>query len=298
MEKEIREKYIKAGKIAKEAKSVARKFLKDGVAIVEIAEKVEEFIRSKGGEPAFPLNISINDVAAHYTPDVNDDTVLKQGDLVKVDIGVHVDGYIADTAFTVCIGEKSHPLIDVAKATLEEFLKMVKPGMTVKQLSHFVESTIEKSGFKPIRNLAGHGLERYVPHAEPSIPNGAVNIETKLEKGMVIAMEVFVTDGAGWVKESYPALIYRYLQEKPVRLKESRMLLQIVRDEFHKLPFTKRWLVGRISPLKMNLAFSELISKGALYEYPLLKERNGGLVAQWEETFILDDKPTISTLLD
>ncbi|MCD6402827.1 MAG: type II methionyl aminopeptidase [Candidatus Aenigmarchaeota archaeon] len=298
MEETVLKKYLKAGEIAKKAKVLAMKMVEPGVKIIEIAERVENLIKEEGGKPAFPLNISINNVAAHYTPDINDTTVLKEGYLVKIDVGVHVDGYIADTAFTVCVGCETHKLIQAAKQTLEEFLKIVSPGKTVKELSEFVEKKVKEFGVNPVRNLAGHGLERYVQHAEPSIPNGGVNINTKLEKGKVIAMEIFTTDGIGFVKESYPSLIYRYVADKPVRLRESKVALRLARDEFEGMPFAKRWLANSIPLFKINLVLNELLSKGAIIDYPILKERSGGLVAQWEETIILEDEPIVTTKLE
>jgi len=294
MEKEILEKYVKAGEIAKECKKTARKMLKDGIKIIDIAEKVESLIRKMGATPAFPVNISVNEVAAHYTPDINDPYILRNGDLDKVDIVVMIDGYIADTAFSVMIGEKSNPLIDAAEKTLERFFKKVRPGKTVAELSELVENSIKEFGFNPVRNLAGHGLERYVQHAEPSIPNGKVNIQTELKEGQVIAMEVFVTNGVGWVKESYPILIYRYLQDKAVRMRESRIILEMSKNEFKGMPFAKRW-IKNISPTRLTLALNELVSKNAIIEYPILKEKSNGIVAQAEETVVLMKKPIITT---
>jgi len=297
MDREVLKKYVKAGEIAKECKKVAKGMVKDGVKIIDIAEKIESIIKKRKALPAFPLNISINEIAAHYTPDINDPYVLKNGDLVKIDIGVMVDGYIADTAFSVMVGEKRNPLIDATEKTLEKFLKEVRPGKTIAELSELVENSIKEFGFNPVRNLAGHGLERYVQHAEPSIPNGKVNIQTKLKEGQVIAMEIFATNGMGWVKESYPVLIYKYLQDKPVRMRESRIILELAKDEFRGMPFAKRWLTKVISPLRITLALNELVAKNAIVEYPILKEKSNGIVAQTEETVILMEKPIITTQL-
>lgn len=243
-------------------------------------------IKELGGKPAFPLNISVNEIAAHYTPDVNDSLVFKTDDLVKVDIGVHVNGYISDVAFTVCVGHKSHPLIETAEKALKEAVKLIKAGTKVREISEVVDETITNAGFEPVRNLSGHGLEQYVEHANPTIPNGKNSIETELKEGQAIAMEVFTTDGSGWVKDSRPILIYQFFQDKPVRLWEARKILEMSQTEFGKLPFCKRWITG-VSPIKMEMAVNQLLELEALQAHPILKEENDGLVAQAEETIIV-----------
>ena len=296
MEKEVLEKYKKAGEICKEAKELARKELKVGTKVLDLAEKIESFIKKKGVKPAFPVNISINDIAAHYSPDIDDETVIKEGDLVKIDIGVHVDGYIADSAFSVCVGEKSHVLITAAEETLKEVLKAIKPEVTVEELSTIIEEVVSSFDVNPIRNLAGHSLERYIQHGGLSIPNGKVPIKQKIKEGTAIGMEVFTTTGEGWVKESSPTLIYRFLRPVPVRLRTSRLIMGFIVDNFQTLPFAKRWL-RKIGPkASLELALRELVSKGAISEYPPLREKSGKPVAQAEETVIVLDKPVITTI--
>jgi len=287
MEKEILEKYKKAKQVSDEVKELARDLVKDGVKILEVAEKVEKRIKELGAKPAFPLNISINEIAAHYTPDIDDTTTLKEGDLVKIDIGTQVDGYIWDRAFTVCIGEKTHPLIEVSEKALEEALKLIKPGTKVCEISEVVEDTVLNYGFNPVRNLCGHGLSRFNQHDLPTIPNGKNTIQTEIKEGQVIAMEVFVTDGVGLVKESFPVLIYKFKQQKPVRLPEARKILNMAMNEFNYLPFAKRWLAGKIPKIKIDFALKELVEVGALIDYPILKEESNRPIAQTEETVIV-----------
>jgi methionyl aminopeptidase len=250
--------------------------LKENVGIFDLVEKIEKKILDLGGKIAFPVNISINENAAHYTPDLNDTIVLKENDLVKVDIGVDVEGYIWDRAFTVCIGKETHPLIEASEKALQEALKIIKPGVKIFEISEVVENTITEFGFNPVRNLCGHGLEQYVQHTSPTIPNGKNTIK-----------EVFSTNGVGLVKESAPVLIYKFMEEKPVRLFEARKILQKSRDEFEMLPFAKRWLTDVATGAKLDLALRQLVQIGALTEYPVLKEESNGLVAQTEETVIV-----------
>ncbi|MEM5794419.1 MAG: type II methionyl aminopeptidase [Candidatus Aenigmatarchaeota archaeon] len=288
MEEEVKEKYKKACSISQEVREYAKSLIKEGIRVVEVAEKIEKKIEELGGKPAFPTNISINEITAHYSPDLGDPTIFKDEDLVKVDIGVHVDGYIWDSAFTVCVNKKTHPLIEVSEKALSEALKLIKPGTKVYEISEVVEKTITENGFNPVRNLCGHGLERFNQHASPTIPNCKNSIQEEIKEGQAIAMEVFVTNGSGWVKESYPTLIYKYKQDKPIRLWEGRKILELAKVKFEKLPFSKRWLIGIISPLKIDLALRQLVEIDALIEYPILKEDSNGLVAQSEETILVE----------
>ncbi len=286
MEKEVLESYHKAIEISDEVIKFAKTTIKEGESVLIIAEKIENKTKELGGKIAFPLNIGINEVAAHFTPDANDTSILKENDIVKIDIGVHIDGYIADRAFTICIGKKSHPLIDAADKALNEALKLIKAGTKVYEISEVVENTLTELGFNPIRNLSGHRVDRFIEHAHPSIPNGKNTIQDELESDQVIAMEVFATTGSGLVKDSRPILIYEYSEDKPVRLWEARKILDMAKNQFERLPFAKRWIKG-ISPVKLDLALMQLLEAEALNGHPILKEISNGLVAQSEETVIV-----------
>jgi len=286
MEKEVLENYQKAMKINENVITYAKKMDFEGKKILQIAEEIENVIRSLNGKPAWPVNININEIAAHYTPDVNDMIVLKAGDLVNIDIGVHVNGYISDKAFTVCVGETRHPLIEASEKGLKEALKLIKPGTKICEISEVVENTVNELGFKVVRNLCGHAVERFNQHVHPSIPNGKNTIQEEIESGTVIAMEVFTTDGSGWVVESSPTLIFKYKQERPLRLPEARQILEMSKKKFDMLPFSKRW-IKEASPLKIDMAIRQLIENEALYDYPPLKEKENGMVAQTEDTIIV-----------
>jgi len=286
MEKEELENYEKANKIAEEVVGYAKKMDLVNRKVLDITEELENVIRTLGGKPAWPVNILINEIAAHYTPDVNDTLVLKENDLVKIDIGVQIDGYISDNAFAVCVGKASHPLIEASEKGLEEAIKLIKPGTKIYEISQVVEDTVNSFGFNTIRNLCGHAVERFNQHAHPSIPNGKNTIKEEIQPEQVIAMEVFSTNGSGWVVESSPTLIFKYKQDKPVRLWEARQLLEMSKFQFETLPFTRRWIKD-ISPLKFDMAIRQLLEADALYEYPPLKEENNGLVAVTEKTIII-----------
>lgn len=297
MEKEILEKYIKAGKIAASARDFARDLVKEGTRALDVAETTEAFIKKQGGGMAFPLNISVNDIAAHYTPITNDTLVFKAGDVVKIDIGVEVDGYIADTAFTVVVGpspEKQKMVAAIEKA-LDIALKIIKPGINIGKIGAAIEKEITAAGFKSIRNLSGHLLERFDVHAGLTIPNIKVETDEVLEEGMVVAIEPFLTDGAGMVKDSDKGMIYLFLEERPVRMLEARKILKIAADDFKGLPFASRWVAGKFSPVILEAALRQCVAAGALHKYNVLREAASGTVAQAEHTVIVLEKPIVST---
>lgn len=287
MDSEIREKYEKARSISEKAQELAKREIDSGTSALKLAELVEKEIITNDGKLAFPINISVNEIAAHFTPDVDTDLKFKQNDLVKIDIGVHVDGYIWDAAFTKKIGNEKDKMIEASEQAIEAALKIIKPGVKVCEISEVVESTVEKFGLKTIQNLCGHGLERFVQHAKPSIPNSRNNISTKLEENKAVAMEIFTTDGDGYVKESSETLIYRYIKDKNVRSQEARKILIKARDDFQGLPFAKRWVRSVASGMRLELALKELVQSDALEAYPVLKEAGNGKVAQTETTILL-----------
>jgi methionyl aminopeptidase len=281
MEPDVLEKYRRAGVILKEARENAVLKVTKGARLLDVASAIEAEIVEKGGKPAFPVNISINSEAAHDTPGIEDERVFGD-DMVKVDIGVHVDGYIADTAVTVDLS--GNP--DLAKASrkaLEEAIKLVRPGVNTSQIGAVIEETIDGFGFKPVYNLTGHGLERYVQHAEPPIPNKRIGQGVALEEGQVIAIEPFATNGIGIVVEGTFIEIFSLLKMKPVRMPYEREALKAI-QQYNGLPFARRWLAD-IKFIDKSLA--SLMRQGIIHGYPVLVEHQRGLVSQAEHTMIV-----------
>jgi methionyl aminopeptidase len=264
----------------------AKTLVKPNAKILDIAEAIEKKIFEVGAKPAFPVNIGINEVAAHYTPSIDDQTVLKEGDMVKIDIGLHVDGYISDNAFTVLVGKNSHPMIETTRKAVEEARKVLKENVKIKEVSEVIESVVSSSGFNIVRNLTGHFLDRYIVHGV-SIPNVKNEIEIPIPKGQAVAIEVFVTNGSGWVKESSEVEIFQFREDRGSRILEAKKILEISIRDFDGLPFAKRW-IKNIPRAKLDLAIRDLVNRGCLIDYPVLKESDNSLVAQWEESFIVE----------
>jgi len=294
MEKEILDKYIKAGKIASEAREYGKSLIKVGASLLEVSDKIEKKILELGGKLAFPTQISINDVAAHNCAEPDDDTKFEKGDLCKLDIGVHIDGYVADTAVTIDLGD-NEDLVKASEDALNEALKIIKPGVTLAEIGEAIKNAIAKYNFAPIKNLSGHGLDRFVIHGPPTIPNFNTHDNTELKEDQVIAIEPFATNGGGMIYETDKANIFSLVEKKPVRSQITRAVLKEI-EQFENLPFTTRWLTKKFPLFKVNFALRELLQIEAIRKYPPLPEKNHGLVSQAEHTVIVKEKPIITTL--
>lgn len=300
MNEEIKKKYIKAGKIASEARKYGISLIKEGVSLLEVSEKVEKKIKELGGEFAFPPQISLNEVAAHYCADFEDKIVFKKGDIVKLDVGVMVDGYIGDTAESICVGHENedyvgNKLIMASREALNNAIKIIKPGITIGEIGKKIQETILSYGFSPVKNLSGHGLDKYVFHARPSIPNFDTGDKNTLIKGMVIAIEPFASTGKGIIYESSNGNIFSQISKKPVRNLITRQILNEI-EKYKNMPFTTRWLAYKFGLQKTNFALRELLQLGIIRSYPPLPDADKGLVSQAEHTIIIDDEIIVTTL--
>jgi methionyl aminopeptidase len=286
-------KILEAGEIASKTVKYAKEIIKKDVPLIEIAEKIEEKIVELGGKPAFPTNLSIDDIAAHYTPTYNDET--KAHGLLKIDLGVHVNGFVADTAFSVDLenSEENKKLIETAEQTLENAIKITKKGTKLNEIGKTIQETIESEDFSPIINLSGHSIEEYDLHAGITIPNHDNGNTEELDKGL-IAIEPFVTTGSGKVYDGKPSGIYHLIDEKTPRTTIARKVLNFIQQEYKSLPFCQRWLVNNFGT-KALFAIKQLEDNGNLHNYPQLIEASHKPVAQAEHTLLIDDEVIITT---
>ena len=284
--------YLQAGKIAAQVREGARRKYYVGSTLFEICESVEAQIRSMNGQPAFPVNTSLNEVAAHYTAEPNDATVVKEGDVLKIDIGVHVDGYIADTAVTVCYDAKYESLVKAAETALGEAVRMARANTKASDIGRVIEGTIVKFGFRPIQNLSGHSLKQYTIHAGKSIPNiWTIGSSFTLLANEAYAIEPFVTtkDGQGVVHEGKTRNIFGITSRKPVKDEEADNLLELMWTRFRTLPFALRWLTDKYEEKDLRRLVDVLAKKRNVHAYPILVEGRGKIVAQAEHTLIPTD---------
>jgi len=289
LDEEALDRLRQAGRIARKARDKVLTLIREAMPVIEICEAVESLIRDEGAEPAFPCNVGINEVAAHYTSPPGDRLTIPPRSLVKVDLGVCLDGYIADTAITVSLAQELEPLSEAAKIVLREALKAIKAGTPVSRIGSIIERAASGLGFKPIRNLTGHEIKRYQLHAGATIPNIGALCPGRLKAGHVYAVEPFLTTmkGAGEVVSTRLRTIFQAASGK-FRLRklsqEEKSLMQYLVERFNGLPYTTRWIKDyeRLKPIH-----EKLVKSGRIYSYPVLVERFGEPVSQAEHTIIV-----------
>ena len=293
---ETLEALMKAGYIASRVREKARGYVEVSRPVIDICDFVEDNIKKLGGAIAFPCNVDIDRVAAHYTSPLGDPTVIPDGSLVKVDIGVHVEGYIADTATTICLEPRHAAMVEAAEAGLEAAIKMVRAGVATSDIGAAIERAIKSRGFIPIRNLTGHMMSRYIVHAGQSIPNIGGTNGYRLQEGEVFAIEPFAVprDAAGQVIDGAPSNIYRFLKKRKVRSDSAKRMLKLIQARHRSLPFASRWVVKGVTGGAKT--FDELVEGKCIQSYPQLVERSGAPVAQAEHTVIVEpDGCTVTT---
>ena len=277
------ENHREAGEILAQVREEAAERVEVGVSHLELAEWTEERIRELGGEPAFPVNISIDEEAAHATPSADDSSTFGE-EMINLDIGVHIDGWLADTAITVDLSGHDD-LAEAPEAALDAALDLVEPGVETGEIGAAIEEVIDDYGYNPVVNLTGHGLGRWDQHTPPNIPNRAVSQSVELEAGDVVAVEPFATDGGGKVSEGSDEQIFALDREQSVRNRDARQALEQITEEFRTLPFATRWLdVDR-----PEMALRRLERQNVVHGYPVLKEDEGALVSQKEHTVIVTE---------
>lgn len=294
---DIFDNYIKAGKIASQVREYARTQDHTGRSLSEICNDIEQEIFKKGGEPAFPVNVSLNDIAAHYTAVPNDPLIVKNTDVLKIDVGVHIDGYIADTAVTVSYDTKYQNMIDIAERALDEAIGISRSNTRVSDIGRIIEKTITKYGCKPIQNLSGHSLERYTIHAGKSIPNiWTIGHSFNLSVNNVYAIEPFVTtnDGQGVVYEGKIKNIFGIGSRKRTKEQKTDDFLEYLWNKFKTLPFALRWIVDEYEEKEALSLLEILVKKKNVHAYPILVEGANRIVVQAEHTIIPQESNTLT----
>lgn len=281
-----------AGRIARRVRERALNIVREGLSIVELCNTLEGLIMDEGAKPAFPCNICIDEVAAHYTPSIEETSIIPPRSLIKIDIGVSLDGYIADTAITISLNPLLETLVEAVNTALLEAIKVVKPGVLASTIGGVIQKTLVSKGFKPIKNLTGHEISRYNLHAGLSIPNVQTSQTDRLQLGRVYAIEPFATtsDGAGQVVSSPIMTIFRLDIERVKNRKlsdEEKKLVEMLYERFDGLPYTTRWIKEFEKFREIHM---KMVKTGRIYSYPVLVEERGRPVAQAEHTIIVTEK--------
>jgi methionyl aminopeptidase len=294
-EKKIKlESLNKAGKIAQEIKKFIRPQLKVGTNVFNLINSAEAKIIELGGGWAFPINVSINNIAAHYTSPIKDDELtINEGDIVKIDLGVHVEGYIVDTAFTVSFNDEAslENIIQATEVALEAAKMLAKPKINTREIGKKIEGIVKGFKFNPIKELGGHQIERWIVHGKKQLPEMGNQGGDVMEEGEVFAIEIFASTGEGSVHNTNASYIYElnpYAGRVPLRRKTSKQILGHINKNYKTLPFAERWLA---KDFRMGVAFGlqELIQQGKIQVHYVLAEKKGEFVAQSEETILITE---------
>jgi len=273
--------------VASAAREAGARLIVAGAALRDVSEQVEHEITRRGGGLAFPVQSSRNEIAAHYCASPEDSTVYVEGDLAKLDLGVHVDGWVVDTALTVNVGDRpeNRPFVDAARAALESAIAAAGAGVAVRRVSEAIESTLRRYGMRPMKNLCGHGVARWTVHCPPAIPNVADGGSDRLALDAVVAVEPFATDGQGEVVERGAAEVFRLDPRRATGSVGSPEVVAAIR-RFNGLPFARRQLADLPRPA-VEETLRALRAAGHLGVYPPLVEAHRRKVAQAEHTLYL-----------
>ncbi len=289
--------YLKAGEIAIAVKKLLRSKVKVGASVLEICEAGEAKIKALGGLWAFPLNISINNVAAHYSAQPEDDLLIRKGDIVKVDCGVHINGYVADTAFTVSFGTGHKDLIKASEEATKAAIDLIRPGITTDRLGNDIEDIIRSYDFRPIRELGGHQLDQNLLHGPIMIPNVKGTKGIKLEENQAYALETFATSGTGRLLRTETKCYIFQLNPIPIplRLESAKRARKVILTNYSNFPFTTRWIAKELSTPTAKIALRYLADKAQIKRYPVLSDVKDSLVSQSEHTVFLTGNSRIVT---
>ncbi|MGQ9597281.1 MAG: type II methionyl aminopeptidase [Thermoproteota archaeon] len=296
MNEEEERKYLDAGEIARRVKRESCNWVKAGEKILELCDRIEGRIRELGGLPAFPCNVGVDEVAAHFTPSPNFMGEIPINGLVKIDFGVHIDGCIVDTAFTIPLSQGDREVVEVVEGSLVRASKVLKAGVKISQVGEVIESFVRSKGYKVIRNLTGHQIDRFNLHAGTSIPNIKTFSVEKFKRDMVIAIEPFITftDGAGEVGESGDVFIYRF-KRFPIDYEgKFGTIVGGLQNSFRTMPFCERWVLKWLGYRRETFAEILMDLKKNLIPYPVLAEKNHRKVAQAEDTFLILEDSAIN----
>jgi len=282
------ETWRKAGRIAAEALEYGRSLIKNGANVREVCDKIDQKVIDLGAKPAWPAQVGIDAVAAHATPEPDDEVVF-DNNIVCLDVGAHIDGVVGDNALTVDLSGNYSDLLKASREALTNAIKVVQVGVPLGEIGKAIQETIQSHGFQPVRNLSGHGISKWTIHDKPSIPNVDTQDTRTLKGDQIIAIEPFATDGVGMIYEADQGNMFSLVQKKPVRSPFARQVLQHIEKEYQQLPFTTRWLSKKFGLAKTNFALNELQRQGMLHAYPPLIEKGGGMVSVFENTFYVSE---------
>lgn len=292
------EKLKKASEIFIKVEKSLGELIKPDLKILDIAENIEKRIIEMGGTWAFPTNISIGNIAAHYTPNSNEETLFPKDKIIKIDFGVSVNGYIVDGARSFYFGDNDEQkaLIQVANDALDLAIKSIKPGLSISEITYKVHDYIKEHGFKPISNLHGHQIERWKLHGEKDLPfDPTIDVRGTFEPNEIYAVEIFVTTGSGYAETLDDTRIYSLPSifagitkrvKLPIHIRAARDLFYWIFKTRKTLPFSIRHLQKKFDIQTIKIGIAILEQGGLLIKHPVLAEKDAP-VAQAEDTILI-----------
>ncbi len=286
---EAKKAFLEAGRVGKLALERAVSEIHAGALLLDVATATESYIIELGAKPSFPINLSIDNEAAHYSPTHNDKSSFHTGDVVKVDIGASIDGYLSDNATTVEVGEKGlhSDIIDCTREALNKAIATLRPEVPIREIGKVIGETIASFGFRPVKNLGGHGVGRYDLHSSPFIPNYDDGNGKTIHGGSVIAIEPFASTGIGMIHNGPGGNIYILSGTK-------KSEDELIYKNFNTIPFSERWLHS-ITPDYQSYLKS-MIKSRQVSEFAVLKEHRGTFISQAEHTvMITNDRVSVTT---
>lgn len=283
------EKLRLSGRISAIARETCAKLIEPGVRLEDVALEAERIIRDMGGEPAFPAQLSRNHIAAHYCSPPGDPTVAEPDDIIKLDLGTHVDGYVTDNAMTIDLrGGAESVMVAASRMALDNAIAVMGPGASIVEVGRQIEETVKAFGFNPVYNLTGHGVARFCIHCAPSIPNYPDPGAGRLKANQTVACEPFVCDGKGYIESAGRAEVFGVKRKLKPRDKIPPDIEEAVAAT-QALPFARRTLLRHLSSKRVEEALKLLKRAKVLIEYPPLVERTGVRVAQTEHTIYIGE---------
>lgn len=310
--------YRKGAEVHRQVRQWAQKNIKPGQTLTEIAEGIEDGVRHLTGHQGleegdnirggmgFPTGLSLNNCAAHYTPNAGNKTVLQKEDVMKVDFGVHFNGRIVDSAFTMTFDPVYDNLLAAVKAATNAGVKEAGIDVRVCDIGSAIQEVMESYEVeiggntipvKSIRNLNGHDIIPYSIHGGKSVPIVKGGDQTKMEEGEIFAIETFGSTGKGYVRDAMETSHYAKVADAPnvsLRLSSAKSLLSTITKHFGTLPFCRRYL-DRLGQEKYLLGLNNLVSSGIVEAYPPLCDIKGSYTAQYEHTILL--RPTVKEVI-
>jgi len=308
---------IKGANIHKETGTYIRSIIKPNISLKEIAilteNKIKELTKYDNNEPidrgiGFPIGVSVNNCAAHYTPNFREnDIILKEDDIIKIDYGVHFNGTIIDSAFTLHFNPKYDEFINISKKITNYGVSLCGPDVVLGDIGRDIEEYIKSKEIeidnkiyelKIMSDLTGHMIANYKIHAGKAVPNIAINYPVRMKEFEFYAIEPFITTGKG-VSFTKPLNSHFMMNDiKPKIIsnleEDEKTLFNLINSNYYTLPFCQRWLYELNSNLNHDILLQKLEKKKVINSYPPLYDIDNSIISQFEHTIFVKENGIIN----